>query len=222
MTTAIAPPPTAQAQVETLKLFEMDHASWQLYELLLRDIGEQNIRITYDRGRLVCMSPLPKHEKETKRIGGMIEIIIEELRIPYEPLGSTTFKREDLQRGLEPDECYYLQHATDVIDKDVIDLQNDPPPDLVIEVDITHHPIDRIAIYAALGVPELWCFDGQNLEARALDNQRKYKAIEFSLAFPFLRPSDLTRFLSLRKIDETARRSMFRDWVRAQAWARNA
>ncbi len=217
MTIAIAESPlelTSRAQIE------LDHASWELYELLLRDMGEQNLRITYDRGRMVIMSPLPKHEVEKKLIGRMIEILSLELNIPIMSCGSTTFKREDLERGLEPDECYYIQHEPQMRNKDVIDLQQDPPPDLVVEVDITHHPIDRAAIYAALGVPEIWQFDGRGLQTLHLGKDGLYQLSTKSLAFAFLQPSQLERFLTLRR-SHSARLQMmlaFRDWIREQNW----
>ncbi len=92
----------------------------------------------------------------------MIELISLKLRISYESLGSVTLKQKDLLAALEPDECYYIQHADDIEGKDRLDLNIDPPPDLAIEVDIMSRSVARQPIYAALGIPELWRFDGQS------------------------------------------------------------
>ena len=131
--------------------------------------------------------------------------------------GSTTYRRQDLMRGLEPDECYYVQHEDQMRNRDRIDLANDPPPDLVIEIDITHHEVDREEIYALLGVPELWRFDGTQLTAHAL-RRGKYVPIENSLAFPKLKVSALQPFLnSVGKVDLTTACHQFCDFIRKSA-----
>src|SRR5262249_8953494 len=148
-------------------------------------------------------------------IGALIDILAIELNIPIVHLGSTTFRRKDLRKGLEPDECFYIQHELQMRGKDEVNLKKEPPPDLVVEVDITHHPIDRAAIYATLGVPEIWRYDGRGLQALQLGKDGQYHKIEKSLAFPFLRPAELERFLAMRYAGETAMMRAFRDWVRA-------
>jgi len=134
--------------------------------------------------------------------------------IPIGSLGSTTFRRKDLAKGLEPDECYYIQHESAVRGKKRIELPADPPPDLAVEIDITHREIDRESIYAALGVPEIWVFDGQRLSAIVL-SEGKYRASETSAAFAFLQVADLERFIGMvEKTDETTVMRAFRDWIR--------
>src|ERR1022692_3987322 len=141
------------------RCFVLDDISWELYTQL-REETDQNgrhIRMIYDEGRLVLMSPmLPKHELVKKLIARLIEELTLELRIPMEALGSTTWRRQDLAKGLEADECFYIQHQAEILGKERLDLPENPPPDLAIEVDITHHPKHRRSIYAALGVGELW------------------------------------------------------------------
>lgn len=159
--------------------------SWRLYRTLLADVGDRPIRVTYFRGSIETMSPLPKHEKWKKRIGRLIELMCLELRIPIEALGSTTFRRRAKKAGLEPDECYYVQHADAVKGKDRLDLKVDPPPDLAIEIDITRRSVKRQPVYAALGVPELWRLNGKRLQVLALV-QGRYDPGDESLAFPFL------------------------------------
>jgi len=106
----------------------LDGVSWDFYEQLLEEIGDRPIRVTFDNGSLEMMAPLPLHERWKKRIARMIELLCVELDIEIDTLGSTTFRREDLAKGLEPDECYYVQHADDVRGKKELDLAVDPPP----------------------------------------------------------------------------------------------
>ena len=130
--------------------------SWQTYQALLKDVEEQpGIRMTYDRGLLEIMTPLDPHESYKKLLGRFVEALTEELNVEIRSLGSRTCNREDLARGLEPDQCYYIQNEQVVWDKDQIDFHQDPPPDLVIEIDITSSSINRLELYADLGVPEV-------------------------------------------------------------------
>jgi Uma2 family endonuclease len=218
MVSTVAPPVRpACPQVQYLALHDV---SWGLYEHLLEEVGDRPIRITYDNGSMEIMSPLPEHERGKKIIGGLIELIALELNIPMCRLGSTTFKRKDLGKGLEPDECYYLRHEAQVRGKNRLDLPQDPPPDLVVEIDISYRAVDRERIYAALGVPEVWRYDGLRLTGLHLGPDGRYQAIEKSVAFPFLRIADLAPFLKMTaETDETSVMRAFRDWVRANLLA---
>ena len=142
----------------------LQNISWQMYQSLLKDFEQQpRMRLTYDRGLLEIMMPLAPRETYKKLLGRLIETLTEELEIEIRSLGSLTCDREVLARGLEPDQCYYIQNEATVRNCERIDLTQDPPPDLAIEVDITSSSIDQLAIYAALGVPEVWRYDGQLL-----------------------------------------------------------
>ena len=174
-----------------------DNVSWDEYERILRDPEMMSKRMTYDEGRLVIMSPLPRHEHEKRLIGRMIEMLTFELDIPICSLSATTWRRKQLRKGLEPDECYYVQNEPKVRGKDRINLRRDPPPDLVVEVEVTHHPINKIAIYEALGVPEVWVYTGKKLRTLRLTDGG-YEDVEYSVALPFLRPADFERFLERR------------------------
>jgi Uma2 family endonuclease len=216
MTQAAEPPSLGDRQH-----FVLSDVSWRLYETLLEEIGDRPVRITYHKGRIEMMSPLPKHDKWKTRIGRMIEILAVELDIPMTPLGSTTFRREDEQAGLEPDECYYVRHAAAVHDKDHIDLAVDPPPDLAVEIDITRRSVPRQPIYAALGVPELWRFDGNHLAVLVLNTTGQYEERASSLAFPFIPMAEFRRFLDLtRTTDDTTAMRQFQQWVRTALNAR--
>jgi Uma2 family endonuclease len=216
MTATIAPP-TFAAPAPRFDGFMMHGITWRTYVRLRDELDEarQNVRITYDRGRMALMSPRPDHEKWKTLLGSLLSVLAMERNIPVSCLGSTTWRRRGKRRGLEADQCYYVQHEAHVRGRLNIDLRRDPPPDLAIEIEVTHHPIDRLSIYAALGVPEVWRFNGRRLTTLHLAEARKYTPAEFSLAFPFLRPSELERFVAMSPAsDDTTILVAFRDWVR--------
>lgn len=195
----------------------LEEASWEFYEMLLLETQERHLRITYDEGRLELMSPLPRHERVKKIVGVLVSIIAVERNIPMRHLGSTTFRRRKRRKGLEPDECFYVQSESRIREKDDLDLTIDPPPDLAVEVDVTNWSVDRLPIYAALGVPEIWRHDGQQLGCLLLSKDGKYEPAEMSLAFPFLRVAEINRFLAMwPATEETAVLRAFRDWVRQE------
>jgi Uma2 family endonuclease len=174
-----SPPPIAPD-----KRVVLDGISWSLYQQLLAEAGDGPVRMTFDCGRLEIMSPSPIHESVKKVLARLIEAYSDISKIPVEGLGSTTFDREDLQKGLEPDECYYVAHADDIIGKKTLDLTIDPPPDLAIEVDISPPGVARQPIYGALGVPEIWRFDGRRVQFLRRNPDGRYSPVDFSLSFP--------------------------------------
>jgi Uma2 family endonuclease len=131
--------------------------SWQTYERLLVDFGDSHAaRVAFDQGTLEIMAPSFAHERPLQLLVQIVEILAEVRDMDMVSAGSTTFKREDLGRGFEPDASFYIQHARDVRGNAEIDLGSDPPPDLVIEIDIPHPSLDKFPIYAAIGVPKVW------------------------------------------------------------------
>ena len=190
-------PLRAPATTDVAPLIELENVAWDTYEAILRDTAEQHVRITYDEGRMVLMSPLPRHDKVKSLLGRIIETISVERDVPISSFGSTTWRRPDLRKGLEPDECYYVQREPHVRCRFDIDLSVDPAPDLAIEIEITHHPMNRGKIYAALGIPEVWRFDGTTVSFLRLDDAFAYTAIDRSEAFPFLTVADVNRLLGL-------------------------
>jgi len=195
----------------------LKNISWKTYESLLNELTQQGkIRMTYDRGTLEIMTPLAPHEKYKKILGRLVETLTDELNVEICSLGSLTCRREDLARGLEPDQCYYIQNENVVWDKEQIDLNQDPPPDLVVEIDVTSSSIDRLSLYASLGVPEVWRYDGNRLIIYQLESQ-EYAEREVSPTFPFLSQVEMLRFLELRRTTkEKALIRLFREWVRSQ------
>ena len=195
----------------------LEDVSWELYEHLLREVGNGAIRITYSDGMLEIMSPLPKHERWSRRIGSLIQLLCVELNIPMVPLGSTTFRDAAKRKGLEPDECFYVRNAEAGARMDeAFDPSIDPPPDLAVEVDITRRSISRQPIYAALGVPELWRFDGERLEVLLLGSNGRYSPQPASATFPFLPMAEVERFLSqMRDTVDTQVLVAFQQWARS-------
>jgi Uma2 family endonuclease len=198
----------------TPHIFLLKNISWQTYECLLKDFEQQpGYRLTYDRGLLEIMTPLAPHESNKKILGRLLEALTEELNIEIRSLGSLTCKRQDLVRGLEPDQCYYIQNEAVVRNLEEIDLNQNPSPDLAIEIDITSSSINRLDIYAALGVPEVWRYNGSRLIFYQLE-AANYKECEFSPTFPQVKSSEILRFLELRKTTgETSLIRLFREWV---------
>ena len=161
------------------------------------------------------MSPRPEHETWKMMMDALLVTMAIERKIAMRRLGSTTWRRPN-RKGIEADQCYYVQHEPQVRGRMEIDLSSGPPPDLAIDIEFTHHPIDLPNLYAALGVPELWRFDGRRLSVHTLGPDAKYAPVEMSLAFPFLRPSDLERFLAMSPgMDDISIVLTFREWVRA-------
>lgn len=142
--------PTAQSVL-------LEGVSWVTYECLLADFGDSHAaRVAYDRGMLEIMSPSYAHEQLNTLVAMLVSLIATEMDSDFENAGSTTFKRADVERGFEPDSCFYLQHVAAIRGKRTIHLNTDPPPDLVVEIDLTHPSLDKLPIYATLGVPEVW------------------------------------------------------------------
>ena len=178
---------------------------WETFLALLEDLGEHRGRLTYDRGTIEIVSPTKKHEKLKRLIGRLIETFTLELGIKIESCASTTLKSRLKERGIEPDECYYIQNEPAVRGKDAIDLEVDPPPDLAIEVDVTTRWIDRRSVYAALGLPEVWSHDDRSLTVHILQDDGQYRVSEVSQAFPDLPIAEIARFLDQRSsLDETS------------------
>ena len=190
---------------------------WEDYEQLLADLGDSYVvRISYDRGRLEIMSPSIRHENFAETISGLARVIADELDIVLESLGSTTYKQEWLERGVEPDACFYVENAPRIIGKRRVDLTSDPPPDIVVEVDVSHESTKKLAIYAGMGVPEVWRYDEERTYIYRLTEQ-EYVEVSASPTFPFLTSDALTQFLEQSKTEgQTAALRSFRDWLRTQ------
>jgi Uma2 family endonuclease len=193
----------------------LSNVSWETYERLLEDLADSSVpHLTYDQGRLEIMSPTRAHERFNRTLNLIVEIVAAELNVRLDALGSSTFKRKDLKKGFEPDSCFYVTSAKRIRGKKKRDLAVDPPPDLVIEIDITTSSIPKMPIFARFGVPEVWQYDGRSLRMWKLQGDQ-YTGIESSLAFPVLTPGVLEDFLAKsEKWEDRPRLFRFiRDWV---------
>ncbi|MEG5001845.1 Uma2 family endonuclease [Microcoleus sp. B4-D4] len=206
---------TAQTLAPPQQIVQLSGISWQTYENLLAEIGDRQIRLTYNRGNLEIMVPSPEHERFKTIMGRFVETLAEELEVKIEPLGSTTFKRPELS-GAEPDECFYIQNLSAIKGKKRIDMDRDPPPDLVVEIDITSRSENSLQVYADLGVPEVWIYNGSRLKINRFENG-EYVEGEISLAFPSLPILEIVRFLDLAEtMDYLELVKAFRNWVKSQ------
>ena len=206
---------TAQTLAPPEQIVHLSGISWQTYEALLAEIGDGQIRLTYNRGNLEIMVPSPEHERFKTIMGRFVETLAEELDVRIEPLGSTTFKRPELS-GAEPDECFYIQNISAIKGKKRIDLNQDPPPDLVVEIDITSRSENSLQVYADLGVPEVWIYNGLRLRINRLENG-EYVEGEISLAFPSLPILEIVSFLEQAEtMDYLELVKAFRNWVKSQ------
>jgi Uma2 family endonuclease len=189
---------------------------WRTYGRLLRAFDERpGVRLTYDRGVLEIMTLSPEHERFKHLLRRLIEALAEEMGLTIAGFGSMTFRRRRRRRGLEADECFWIANEPRVRGKDRIDLRVDPPPDLVVEVDVSRSSLDRLAIYASLGVPEVWRFAEQALTFHVLGTNGRYSSATHSPSFPLVTPADVTGFLALRgQLDEIALVRHVRAWVR--------
>jgi Uma2 family endonuclease len=192
----------------------LEGIGWETYEHLLDDLDGQHLRLTYDKGRLSIVLPTPRHDKIKRLIGRMIEALSLELHIPLSSFGSATWRSAPGMKGVEADESYYIQSERLIRGKDDIDLSVDPPPDLVVEVEISHPPLARLPVYAGLGVPEIWVYRGDGITVLVL-RDGKYVPDERSLAFPWLRPADIDQFLAARRtMSELELIERFLSWLR--------
>lgn len=152
MTTVLNPP-----QLGAEERFLLRNVTWETYEQLLRNNASSSTpRLTYDQGDLEIMSPSIPHETASRLMSLLVSIVCEEREIDARDLGSTTHKRADLLKGVEPDLCFYIQNVEAITGVEDLDLTIHPPADLMIEADISHPSVQRFPIYAALGVPEIW------------------------------------------------------------------
>lgn len=189
---------------------------WETYEALLADHIDRSVpHFAFDHGVLEIVTPSLPHEKDNRTLALVVEIVAEELGVDVLNVGSMTFKREDLQRGFEPESSFYIQHEAQVSTKTQIDLTVDPPPDLAIEIEVSNPLLDKLSIYAELGIPEVWRFGLSGTAILRLDGG-SYVASAASLALPLLTPDALSRFVAESR---TRKRTA---WLRLlQSWVRN-
>ncbi|MDQ3687784.1 MAG: Uma2 family endonuclease [Acidobacteriota bacterium] len=202
MATVLDQPTQAQQKVI------LHGVTWETYERLLAEHQDSSsTRFAYDRGTLEIMILSLRHERLKHTLATLVEIVAEEMQIDIEGTGSTTFRREDLERGFEPDACFYIINAERIRQKDEIDLTTDPPPEIIIEIDISSPSLSKFPIFAALGVAEVWRYDGARIGIFCLAAGGYVTATE-STTLPGVTDTILNRLL------EASRTMKRTDWTR--------
>ncbi|MBD1843905.1 Uma2 family endonuclease [Cyanobacteria bacterium FACHB-63] len=205
-----------QLVVQPGQRIQLQDVNWHEFEAILDELGDKRAcRIAYSDGVLEIRMPLLKHEKAKVLIGDMVKILLEELELDNECFGSSTSKRLDLAKGIEPDQCFYIENHAAMIGKRRLDLTVDPLPDLAIEVDVTSKT--GLDAYQALEVAELWRFENGQLQISVLQNG-EYQDAEISPHFPdFAIAPTITRFLEQSQTEGRSQTlKAFRQWVRSQ------
>lgn len=201
--------------------FLLRNVRWETYEAILQALGDRpNLRITYDGENLELMTISALHEFFKKMLGRLIEAMTLELAISIRSGGQLTCRREDVERGLEPDQCYWIAHESAVRKNRQLDFTVDPVPDLALEIDVSASSLNRQSIYARLRVPEIWRFDGERIYVFVLQENGEYEPSETSAAFPFLPVQELVPFLEPDEEEgETGTMRRFLEWIREQDFA---
>lgn len=224
MTTATTSPahatvprsPTALVSAEGAPGFLIDGVSWEEYEGLLDWIGDRRIWVNYDRGRLEIMSPSTEHEFGKEGLSSFVKLLALELGLPIRSGGAPTFRSRLAERGMEPDECFWLENEPGMRGKMTWDVAIDPPPDLVIEVKRSRTVVDRLAILAALKIPEVWRFDGQSIRVLRLQPEGTYAEAVASAALPGVPVARFVDFVAMvPALGELEAMRAFQAWVRA-------
>ena len=218
MATVLDPPGLKQALTDGVLLHNV---SWSTYESLLRDYEDvRNPHFTFDRGDLLIMVLSAEHENLENALTTLIQALAEVFEIEWQAFGSMTHKREDLQRGFEPDACFYFKNEALMRGKKRLDLTVDPPPDLIVEIDITHPSINKLPLFAALGIPEVWRFDGEVIEISWL-KEGCYVKSDKSFSLPLVTAAAVTTFVresqNLGRLEWVKK---VREWARQQKEAR--
>lgn len=189
--------------------------TWQSYQQILHALPQNRAaRLTYDRGILEITMPLEDHEFALRLIERFIIILVVEMGMKLKTMGSTTMAREELERGSEPDCAYYIQNQPKVAGR-IVNFAEDPPPDLVVEVDITHTDINKNRLYASMGVPEFWRYNGREWRIYQLQGGL-YTELDRSPTFAWVEKAELYRFLEQAQQDEVEAETNFRAWVKEQ------
>jgi Uma2 family endonuclease len=222
---ATAPQAAQPGSVSTTRCCRLSNIDWKTYSRLLHAFSEQpGYRLTYDRGELEIMSPSVEHDDRGRILGMMVQVLTDELGLPLKCGGSTTLRRRLRQRGVEPDECFWIANAHRLAGVQRLNLRLHPPPDLAIEVDVSRSSLNRLAIYAALRVPEVWRVEDAAMYFYALTPGPGCLAAPASRSFPQATPADVFGFLQQARQsgDENVILRRLRAWIQQrQAAAQN-
>ncbi len=190
--------------------------SWEEYLDLSERMSHRRLQTTYCDGEFEVFPASFEHATRVSLLDRFFYTVLDECCIDYLSAGRSTLRRSDLKIALEPDRSYYLKNWSVISRKKEIDLPRDPPPDLVIDVDIPNHSARHMRVLAGLGVPEVWRYDGQFLSVHLLLGG-EYTVVDRSDCCPFLPMNEVVRFMQLQnQMEENALVRSFREWVRQQ------
>jgi Uma2 family endonuclease len=216
MSTATAEPTSAAPpRKKRGRALRLSNVSWEEYEAVAGALGERpGVRITFDRGELEIMVPSLDHDFGDRFLALLVPELARALKLPFRPGGSVTMKLKGKQKAIEGDDVFWLANASKLAGVRKLDLTVHPPPDLALEVDVSHSSMNRLRIYAKMGVPEVWRLDGDALTFHVLVGKR-YEARECSLAFPVVSPAELLAFVTRARLagDQTPLVDEFRQWL---------
>lgn len=196
----------------------LPNISWETFETMLAEMGDNRVtRIAYDQGTLEIMTPLMPHEHNKRLIEKLIDTLAEELDLNIKSIGSTTCKRKNLKQGVEPDSGFYIANEPLMRAKQTLDLTKDPPPDLVIEIDYTSSSIDRLSIYQALGVNEVWRYDEPIMSIYQLQGNQYILCTDSPTFRNLPLTTEIPRFLAASlNIGEIRMIREFRAWIKQE------
>ncbi|BAZ09828.1 hypothetical protein NIES4071_16410 [Calothrix sp. NIES-4071] len=201
---------TESAETRTV----LENISWQTFKAVLAEMGQSRVnRIAYSDGLLEIMTPLMPHESSNRIIEGFVLVLCEEFGFEVKSTGSTTLTRDDLEKGGEPDSSYYIQNEQMVRGRENINLDEDPPPDLVLEIEYSRSRVDKLSLYAKMRIPEFWRFNGTTLRVYVLKGLH-YEEVQISPTFEPVPVKEIPRFVTESKtIGQLMAKKAFREWV---------
>jgi Uma2 family endonuclease len=182
----------------------LSNISWQTYQAMLDDMGDRaSVRLVYDQGVLEIRMPSDLHEAINRLLARIVGVLAEELDLPLKEFGSVTLNRNDIKKGAEPDSSFYIQNA-DRIQGNKIDISVDPPPDLIVEVDITNSSTRSFVVYQQLGITEIWRYKNNCVKIFQLLNG-DYIECEFSSIFTMISGDVLGYFLQMSTTENSTK-----------------
>jgi Uma2 family endonuclease len=209
-------PQSATRRVGPVRIL-LHNVPWDYYERLREDEANWGIRMAYDDGEMELMSPSQSHGEIESRFGIFLMELADVLGFDCKPLANMTLGKPDVEKAKDADGSYYLANCRRVRRKK-IDLTVDPPPDLAIEVEVSRSALNALSIYAALGVPEIWRFDGTEFHIHRRQADGSYLEVDRSGALPFLRPEEVVFWMSKAEEDDDdiAWKRLIREWARVE------
>jgi Uma2 family endonuclease len=177
----------------------LNNVSWDLFHrIVAEDESRRVLRLAYDDGALELMTPSRRHEAITRALQPLVDRLADVWDLDLVDTGSTTLQDILLQKGVEPDSAHFIQHAPEAFRDKNSPFPGRFPPDLIVEVEISHALVERLPIFAAMGVPEIWHATADGIAILTLRSGR-YERASVSLAFPLLTEAKLAEFLALER-----------------------